>query len=153
MMNLISEISPKLFNNNICIENIFILPLVGSCDKLSESFRDAFDSHYKEFFKAYELNTDEILKNYNQLKKDDDILELFSDYNFEGVMIEYTTPLPRNFVFTDKKDHYSSYSCGWGVSRVCVVIQPTFEEAINKVIQEQQNLVKERFEYEKNNEI
>lgn len=131
-MKIKHDVMESLFDGNIRIENVFIMQLISACDSMPDSFWDVFDDNHEEVLKAIGLSNANI-SDYDDLSTKSELLDFLHDKKMSGVLIQFATPVPRDFSFDDDGE-FSSCSCSWGMTSWNFAYGKSIDEAINHAI-------------------
>lgn len=134
-MKLKYEVMEKLYDGNIRIENIFYMQLVTACDSLPDSFWEVFNDDRKDALSAIGLSHKDTSE-YRDLKYGSELLDFLHDNKITGVLIQFATPVPRNFSF-DTDGEFSHCSSGWGLTSWHFAYGETIDEVLAQAIKVQ----------------
>lgn len=127
----ISYLAKSLFDENIRIENVFILPFIYACDSMPDSFWDVFDENPTEFLESIGLNNAN-MSDYDDLLNKTDLLNFMHDRKISGFSIQFSTTVPTNFSFDDGKFYSCDFS--WGLTYENFAYGQSIDKAINHAI-------------------
>ncbi|EJZ9093479.1 hypothetical protein OIX85_003890 [Vibrio parahaemolyticus] len=127
-MKIKKALMDLLFEKNIRIENVFYMQLVRACDYLPESFWEVYDENSEEVMRA--IGHDSYA---SELFSQSELLEFLHAKNCSGVLVQFATPTPRNFQFTEGGD-FISCSHSWGMATWSFAHGQTLDEALIKAI-------------------
>lgn len=131
-MKIKHDVLESLFDGNIRVENVFIMQLISSCDSMPDSFWGVFDDNHEEVLKAIGLGNANT-SDYDDLSTKSELLDFLHDKKVYGVLIQFATPIPRNFSFDDDGE-FSSCSCSWGMTSWHFAHGKSIDAAIDNAI-------------------
>ncbi|HIF9333055.1 TPA: hypothetical protein ACX6RM_001301 [Photobacterium damselae] len=136
------ETLSSLLNSSICIENVFYMQLVTACDKLPDSFLTMFKNDTESVLEALGLSGSLVTP------YDDDLLQSFYDKAPKGVLIQFKTPVHRDFLFDDN-GCWRSCDSSWNYRISLYAYGDSLAEALDNVIKAQNAFVAECVDREK----
>ncbi len=134
-MKIPPAIINDLFNNNIRVENTFVMEVVTACDSLPQTFWEAFESEPEEI-----LNRLGLKQRFNpdglEIKDKCDLLDFLHEQRARGVLVHFSTPVPIDIEFNAKGD-FSTCSIGWNRTVQDFAYGHTIEEALANAVKQQ----------------
>lgn len=80
-MEINSDVIKSLFNENIRIENVFIMQLISACDSMPDSFWNLFNDNHEDILKALGL-TDANISDYDNLSTKGELIYFLYDKKY-----------------------------------------------------------------------
>jgi hypothetical protein len=132
-MKINSELLNELFDSNIRIENVFYMQLVTACDSMPDSFWEVLDDDPSEILDTLGLGGKDTSE-YSDLNSKSETLEFLHDNRVSGVLLQFSTPVPKNFRLGEGGE-FKSCSISWGMTTWNFVHADTIEEALTKAVE------------------